>query len=317
MDKPNVLLTSAGSKVGLVTEVVRALGKFDPGWKVLPADTDELCPSAHLFEGFLVTEPFERMDQESLRSFLREKQVRAVLPSRDAELPFWSSVSGDLDLEDISVITSKPQSLKVMQDKLDFFSWATTIGLPVIQTLERVEEISADRLVVKERFGSGSKGIAIGVTREEALKFAAGFTSPIFQPMVEGTEVSVDAFLNRDSKVHGLVLRSRDRVRNGESEVTTTFRDVKLEDFAARFLNQSGLNGPVVMQLFVTDSGPQVIEVNPRFGGASTASIAVGLDSLYWALYEVFHPESALPEFQRMTHEVRNIRVPRDVTLAW
>lgn len=317
MDKTNVLLTSAGSKVGLVTGVIRALGKFNAGWKVLPADINELCPAAHLFEGFIVSEPFERMDQDALLSFLRENRVRAVLPSRDAELPFWSSVRDDLDSEGTDVITSKLWTLNIMQDKLEFYSWGVTVGLPVIQTSERVNEISANRLVVKERFGSGSRGIAIGVSREDASRIVAGFTSPVFQPVVEGTEVSVDAFLNRDSRVHGLVLRSRDRVKNGESEVTTTFRDVELEDFAQRLLNQSGLSGPVVMQLFVTDSGPQVIEINPRFGGVSTASIAVGLESLYWALHEVFHPESPLPEFRRAKQEFRNIRVPRDMTLPW
>jgi carbamoyl-phosphate synthase large subunit len=106
-------------------------------------------------------------------------------------------------------------------------------------------------------------------------------------------------------------LRRRDRVVSGESQVTTTFRDVVLEDQAVRVLAALKLYGPVVIQAIVVDGGLQVIECNPRFGGASTASIAVGLDSLYWSLADALI-DSAPPIFKRTSCDIRLVRMPVD-----
>src|SRR3546814_15369896 len=90
---------------------------------------------------------------------------------------------------------------------------------------------------------------------------------------------------------------------------TTLFRS------AGAILGGTGLNGPVVMQAILTDRGLAVIEVNPRFGGASTASIEVGLDVFYWALLERLHPDMPLPAFERSTGEIRQVRVPQDIII--
>ena len=104
---------------------------------------------------------------------------------------------------------------------------------------------------------------------------------------IDGTEISIDAWLDQNSRVKGLVLRYRVHVVNGESQVTKTFRDKTLEYEFANILNKLSLRGPVVMQAFIDSSRElHIIECNARFGGASSASIAVGLDSFRWSLLE-------------------------------
>jgi carbamoyl-phosphate synthase large subunit len=108
-----------------------------------------------------------------------------------------------------------------------------------------------------------------------------------------------------------VVLRRRDRVVSGESQVTTTFRNIKFESEAKAILGSLGLRGPGVMQAFIVEGGLQIIECNPRFGGASTASIAVGLDSLYWSLLETTG-HSEIQTFNRAPIEVQQIRTSND-----
>ena len=71
------------------------------------------------------------------------------------------------------------------------------------------------------------------------------------------------------------------------------------------------------MQALLSSDGLKVIEVNPRFGGVSTASISVGLDSFSWAIWEAFFPTRALPSFERSEKEVRNVRVGKDIVIEW
>jgi carbamoyl-phosphate synthase large subunit len=76
------------------------------------------------------------------------------------------------------------------------------------------------------------------------------------------------------------------------------------------------LRGPVVLQLIVDESNqPHIIELNARFGGASTASISAGLDIWYWTLLELDSQDLELVPFQRSEVEIRQIRVPQDIVI--
>ena len=169
--------------------------------------------------------------------------------------------------------------------------------------------------MVKERFGAGSRSIGIGLSPADARRHATGLADPLFQPLVGGVEISIDAWLTSAGAVHGLALRRRDRVVNGESQTTTTFRDARLEAQAADVLGRLDLSGPVVMQAMVGEAGLAVIEVNARFGGASTASLSVGLDMLYWSLFERVWPGAQLSAFDRRQGEIRQVRVAEDIVI--
>lgn len=310
-------MTSAGSKIPLLKAVEDALARVSPGFEVIAADSDETSPASVFAQKFMLIKRNDDWDKGSLLQGLQERRVRAVLPTRDGELLEWARRKKEFASSGIQVICSDEAPLHRVLDKLVFFEWGVKLGFPMILTALTLEEIPSSRVVVKERIGSGSKGVFLNVSREVAEAYQANLKHPIFQPFIEGREVSVDCFLTRESKVHGLVLRWRNRVRNGESEVTTTFRDSKLEETFAKILEHSGLVGPVVMQAIVGPAGVKVIELNPRFGGASTASLSVGLDSLAWALAESFYPAEPLPSFERSLTEHRNVRFAIDFPLPW
>ena len=137
---------------------------------------------------------------------------------------------------------------------------------------------------------------------------------PLFQPFVEGPEISIDGWLDGRGRAVGVVLRFRDRVIGGESQVTTTFRDTELEAEASAVLERLDLRGPVVMQAILTPMGMRIIEVNPRFGGASTLGIAAGLDMFYWSLTEAFG-EAVSPLFRPAESRLRQVRLPADIVL--
>ncbi len=149
---------------------------------------------------------------------------------------------------------------------------------------------------------------------DEALGHAEKLSSPIYQPYIVGTEVSIDSWSSRSHQVKGLVLRRRDRVAGGESQVTTTFRDAEVEALAADVIERLGIRGPAVMQVILdADSNAHVIECNCRFGGASTASIAAGLEPFYWSILESREVDLSNYLFHRVRGEVRQVRVPSDV----
>ena len=313
----NVLLTSAGSKIPLLKATEDALSRVSPGFKVVASDSDANSPACVLAQEFILEKVTTENHAGKLLQDLVEKGVRAVLPTRDGELLAWAGRKREFASFGIQVLVSDEAPLDRVLNKLSFYEWGVQLGFPMIPTSANLDEIDSPRVVVKERVGSGSKGVLLDTSREVARSGQTGIQDPIFQPFIEGKEFSVDCFLTRTSEVHGLVLRWRNRVRNGESEVSTTFRDSEIEETVGRIFERSGLVGPVVLQAIAGPRGLSVIELNPRFGGASTTSLAVGLDSLAWALAEAFRPGDPLPNFKRSLTEHRNIRFSADFHFPW
>ena len=310
----NVLISSASCKIPLIRAMQLAVGKINHTSKVIAGDTDSSAPARQIVDEFWLMPQLTEVPLNKLIEICEARGINRILPTRDGELEFWAKAKPILAENGIGVIVSSFQSISRCLDKLTFSKWGGE-NYPVIPASTMPTFFGNINLVVKERFGSGAKNIGLNLSQESALAHAQSLNHPIFQPFVEGPEISVDAYVSNEGRVHGLVTRYRNRVVSGESQVTTTFRHESLENSARDIIEALDLFGPVVMQAIVTSAGLEVIEVNPRVGGASTASISVGLDMLSWALLESGNNAIELPEFVRSSDDVRQIRIPQDMVV--
>ena len=218
----------------------------------------------------------------------------------------------------IAVMVSAETSVQHCVDKIAFHEAAIRHQLPAIATADNADQLPGGPLVVKERYGAGSVGIRLNVTPDEARAAANGFSSPIFQPFITGQEFSVDGYVTASGEVKGVVGRTRDVVVNGESQVTTTVQDAELEQISQQIISALQLYGHVVLQLLKDQGGRwHLIECNARFGGASTLSIAAGLDSFYWFLLESQHEDLAAVPFVPSVKPLRQVRYPADLVTTW
>ncbi len=80
-------------------------------------------------------------------------------------------------------------------------------------------------MLLKRRYGSGAKQAGCGLNLEEAKVFGDKLDAPIYQPYIEGDEISADLYLTKKGECLGVVCRERNLVVQGESQITTTFQD--------------------------------------------------------------------------------------------
>jgi predicted ATP-grasp superfamily ATP-dependent carboligase/RimJ/RimL family protein N-acetyltransferase len=310
----NLLITSASKKVSLVKAAQRACRKLSPEVKLVAGDSDKNALTRYVADDFWQMPPTNDLKIDLLISGCQERNIRTVIPTRDGELIFWASHQSRLAEEGINVLVSPLSSVRVCVDKLAFYQFGLKHNLPFIPTAIDPDEIKAEFYVVKERYGAGSNQIGLNLTKEAAIQHALQLTNPIYQAFIPGKEISVDAWLDRFSKVKGLVLRSRDLIIGGEAQVTTTFQNAAIESTVLKVLETLNLRGHVVLQALIdNDDRLHIIECNSRFGGASTASIEVGLDSFYWSLLESAGVDLNDYQFERKASETRQIRVPSDI----
>src|SRR5262249_18751272 len=91
---------------------------------------------------------------------------------------------------------------------------------------------------------------------------------------------SLDGFADLAGEVLSIVPRTRGVVVAGESYLSRTVDAPQLVELGRRLAGLLGLRGPFVAQVFDRGAGRiDVIEGNPRFGGASALGIAAGADS--------------------------------------
>lgn len=128
----------------------------------------------------------------------------------------------------------------------------------------------------------GGRPDCTGLVRTKARLAAMRADCPelLVQRAMDAPEYSVDTLLDWDGTPLQALARRRVRVRGGEACTSRVESVPALTELALALSRTIGLIGHVMMQAFWTpEQGAHVIEVNARFGGASSLSIAAGLDS--------------------------------------
>ena len=312
----NVLITSLSKKVPLAQAATKAGKKLGTHVRIYGADIDENCLGRHFTDDFWQMPRTSELSTEKIVTYCKANNINAIIPTRDGELPFWAAQKIALQQEGIAVFISDSDAVEVCLDKLLFYTSPLTQGLPIIPTTKSIDDIDCQAYVVKEQFGAGAISIGINLDKDTAIQHAQTLENPIFQPYIEGTEISIDLYIDKSKKTKGIVLRTRDVIVNGESQTTTTFRDPKLEQLCSDIAQRIGLYGHIVFQAFKTANGSyHIIECNCRFGGASTLSITAGLDSFYWFILEANGQNISNYPFLRSNKEIKQIRYPSDTYL--
>lgn len=277
----NILISSAAAKIPLVRAVKNAMADCGITGETIAGDLDPTVPSKYFSDKFLQLPRLSRGVIEDLINALTALEVGYILPTRDGELKFWAEHKAFFGSHGISVLIGSQASVNLSLDKLKFERALRLKGLPAIETYTEAENVNEGALVVKERLGAGSNGQAINVSISDAKLAAKLLDNPIFQPYIQGTEYSVDVWRSNDGRTCLASPRSRDLVKNGESVITTTLKDARLERLAIETAVALGITGICVVQIIRDSKGADhLLECNARFGGASTASIAAGLPLL-------------------------------------
>ncbi|MED0670805.1 NAD-dependent epimerase/dehydratase family protein [Aneurinibacillus aneurinilyticus] len=313
---PNVLVTSISRKVPLLRAVKQALRKVGDEIRLFGGDIDAGCIGRYFTDEFWLMPHLIDLTPETCIAYCEQNGIGLIIPTRDGELPYFARHKAVFAAHGIEVMVSDERAIDICLDKQRFYDELSVLGYPVIPTAREIEGVSAELYVVKERYGAGSHSLGLKLSEEAARVHATNLEEPIYQPYVAGEEMSVDVYLTHSGRAKGAVVRRRELVVHGESQITTTVQHYELEQLCIKIAEKLELSGHVIFQVFVTpDDFFHIIECNPRFGGASTLSLAVGLDSFYWSYLEAMGVDVADYPFVRSNEEKTMVRYPQDVIL--
>ncbi|MDA8775790.1 ATP-grasp domain-containing protein [Opitutales bacterium] len=263
------------------------------------ADSDKSCIGSEKVQQFSTIPPIDELNRESLLHFCKKNNVQFVVPTRDGELPFWAEHQDFLLSNQIGVMISTQSAVQICEDKYLFAKHLEKAPVRAIQTSLSSTTLPAeyDRFVAKERTGTASSSIGINLRQGELQKHSQKLKEPVFQPQINGREFSAETWIDKNNRCHGVILRWRTLVVNGESHKSITFKNSEWEEkLIATFNRIEGLRGHILAQVIVDQHDKlHLVEINPRLGGASPLALASGLHSVKWAILEFLELSNQIP----------------------
>ncbi len=204
-------------------------------------------------------------------------------------------------VQGFKVLNNPPEKAALVSDKLWLARWLERRGYPFIETQTSAEGIDYPA-VIKPRKGAGGVGCRLVKSRAD-LGLEDGL---IVQELIEGRPGSVSVIGNgRESRaiatneqIIGATFAGAEGFRYS-GNITPLEPDCpELADMAEEIITELRLVGTNGVDFLLTDKGPVVVEVNPRFQGSlDTVELSTGLN-VFKAHLEAFRgilPERPVP----------------------
>jgi carbamoyl-phosphate synthase large subunit len=183
----------------------------------------------------------------------------------------------------------------LVHDKLLMSRALTEEGIPTPPTVLLTDRDgladlarSTPRIIIKDRFGSGSSGLINVVAGDLSLAVGwatrSGGPGPhnlIAQPALDGVEYGLDIVAPLKAGAHpvAVLARRKVRMRSGETDQAISADAAPFSALGERLTTWLGHRGSVDVDVIVSDDGvPSVIDINPRFGGGYPFNHLAGAD---------------------------------------
>ena len=287
----NIMVSPVGAKVSLVTEFLSVESHLRY-FNIFLGDSDSSAPALLNKRKIILTPSWNSPDWAA--EFLRvckKYDIHLIISLSDKELEKLATITDELTRLGVKTLLparSGQEMLAVCGNKRMFVQWCKDFGFPIPITLAPGELCNGpDRkgkfgfpLFARPVRGESSKG-AFRVLNEAMLASLSPWSEVlVVQEEVKDPEYSIDVLSNLEGESLQAIARKRVRIRGGEASTSEVVNNEVLERLAMAVCDSLSLVGHSVVQAFFSEEfGPRLIEVNPRFGGASTLSIRAGLDS--------------------------------------
>ncbi len=335
----NILFTCAGRRNYLISYFKEVLG---PEEMVCASDGDEYASALiEADRSFVVP----RIDDPAYISVLvrlcKENKIGLLIPLNDLELPLLARQRGAFLSVGTYPLVSSEEVVDICFDKWRTAEFCHKIGIgcpATFLTLEQARQAIENNevafpLVVKPRWGSASIGIEYVYDWEEleivykltkrriqqTMLNKASMTdfdhAILIQEKLDGKEFGVDVVNDLQGQYRTVFIRHKIAMRAGETDKAETVADLALTEIGRRIGENLRHIGNLDCDLFVTESGIRLLEMNPRFGGGYPFSHLAGAN-LPAAIVAWARGEEVKPEWLRAKPGVVGAKCERLVEVA-
>ncbi|MEK7762633.1 MAG: ATP-grasp domain-containing protein [Nitrospirota bacterium] len=292
--KKVILITGIG---GDIAQGVAAIFREKrPGVYLIGVDVHEQH-GGHLFVDRFALVPSAGSPKylDAIKAIVMKYSIDVVIPMSEPELavtrPFSELAPG------VQWITSGEQVVRAGLDKLETMRTLSGLGIPVPWT----KPVSEGRptsypCILKNRLGSGSRAVFTVANDEDAEYLVKRYPCAIYQELLEPAtrEVTCAVYRSRTGEVASLLMLRR--LTGGFTGWAKVIKDDETSRMCEAIAQGLDLQGSMNVQLRLTDKGPRVFEINPRFSSTVLMRHRIGFSDVLWALDEIEGKSVVFPE---------------------
>jgi carbamoyl-phosphate synthase large subunit len=222
----------------------------------------------------------------ALETIIEKYQIGIFIPMTEPELGILQS-SFDSLFPGVKWIIAGTEVVSVGLDKLATIRAIEELGLPVPWTIPvRDGNPLGYPCILKNRYGSGSREVFELQNDEDSTYFRKRFPNAIFQEKLEPADREVTCAVYRalDGAVYSLLMLRR--LTGGFTGWAKLISNKEITLMCERIATGLNMKGAMNIQLRITDHGPRVFEINPRFSSTVLMRHRLGFTDLLWAIEE-------------------------------
>ena len=270
----NVLITGTGGGVG--QSIFKALRLSSIPTRIITTDMHPLGVGIYRGEkGYLVPAAKSPEYINKVIKICIDEQIDIIFVGSDPELPVFADNKTRIEREtNAKVIISSPEHIRIGNDKWQTVTFLKNNGLPYPESAlpdnkDKLIDKVGFPVILKPREGSASRDVYIVKNYEELEVFIKRVKNPIIQEyLMPEDEEYTSGTVMFDGDLLGVFTMKRE-IKSGNTYrgMIDSFDEVReaVEKVTRKF-NQFG---PSNFQMRLSERGPVIFEINPRFSGTT------------------------------------------------
>lgn len=288
----NVLITSAGRRVKIVEYMKQSLKEI--GGQVIATDCDINAPAIHFADNYEVV---SRIDDSNyiytILDICKKHDIKAVISLIDPELEILADNKRLFDENQITLILSSEDMVKIAFDKNETFHYLNNKGIqsvPTYKDLNHVYELLNEKqlnypLVVKPAKGSASEGLFFVDNKEQLTEAFNKYEGQIIQPFYKDKEYGIDVYIDMiNGELVDIFIKEKLRMRSGETDKSTSIHNEAIEKLIKDMIRETNFVGVIDVDCFEYNGEYYISEINPRFGGGYPHAFEMGCNFMSYIL---------------------------------
>lgn len=303
--RKNVLITAIGGDIA--QGIAAILRQSFPDWRLTGIDVH----SRHA--GSLFVDRFHEAPrasdpgyEDALKTIVKRDAIDLVIPMSEAELQLLSS-RGYSEIGGAGLVMANPLAIEVGADKLKTARFLESIGVPAPWT-ELAEDFLPQKhlpCIFKPRRGAGSKAVFRCETVEEVAFYRHRHADAIIQELLLPADQEVTCGVFRTGEGRIAVVQLLRTLTGGFTGWARVIDDPEVFLQCSRLAEALDLRGSINVQLRVTENGPRIFEINPRFSSTVLMRHQMGFCDLVWSIQDLAGEDVHLFSPQAGTTAVR------------
>lgn len=292
-----ILITGIGGDIS--QGVATILKENKPDFHLIGVDIHSQHGGHLLVDSYLEVPKANAFDYlDKINEIIKIYSVDIIIPMTEAELEVTNQLP-ELAFG-VKWITAGHQVVKVGLDKLETMHALKELEIPVPWTKTVSEGLPINYpCILKNRSGSGSRAVFTLFNNEEANYLAKQYPDAIFQELLEPAEreVTCAVYRRRDGDVTSLLMLRK--LTGGFTGWAKVIKDEETFRMCERIAQGLNLHGSMNIQLRLTEKGPRVFEINPRFSSTVLMRHRLGFSDLLWAVDEAEEKSICFPAIKQ------------------